>query len=347
MQYIDLRSDTVTQPTQAMREAMAAAPVGDDVFRDDPTLNELEAYAAERLGKPAALFVTSGMQGNACALLAHTRRGDCVVIDPHAHIAAHEAGSYAQLAGVSLRFPRSVHGVMDEASVRACLTDDRDVQVAPATLVVIENAHSAGTVVPVDNMRAIYQAAHEAGAAVHLDGARLFNAAAALGMQDVRALTQYCDTVMCCLSKGLCAPVGSILAGPEDVIWRARRARRILGGGLRQGGVLAAAGLIALRDMAARLQEDHENARFLAGQLDGAAGVQVLRDRLDIDMVFFTADWDADKAARYPAWMLEHGVKVTGCMGGEYRMVCHHDITRADCAQAAQLVHAFASEAVT
>lgn len=344
MQYIDLRSDTVTQPTQAMRDAMATAVVGDDVFEDDPTLKELEAYAAERLGKEAALFVTSGMQGNACALMAHTRRGDCVIIDPHSHIAEHEAGSYGQLAGVSLRYPQTVNGTMEPTSVRACLTDDSDVQVAPATLVVVENAHSSGAVVSLDNMREIYQIAHEKGASVHLDGARLFNAATALGIADARELTQYCDTVMCCLSKGLCAPVGSVLAGPKDLIWRARRARRILGGGMRQGGFLAAAGLVALRYMTGRLQEDHDNAKFLASALDSIDGVQVFHDRLDIDMVFFTTDWDEEKAARYPAYMLEHGAKVTGCMGGEYRMVCHHGITRADCEQTAALVRAFAAE---
>lgn len=344
MRYIDLRSDTVTQPTQAMRDAMATAVVGDDVFDDDPTLHELEAYAAERLGKEAAVFVTSGMQGNACALLAHTRRGDCIIIDPHSHIADHEAGSYAQLSGVSLRFPQSVNGTMDPDSVRTCLTDDSDVQVAPATLVVVENAHSSGAVVSLDNMRDIYQIAHENGVAVHLDGARLFNAAAALGVSDVRELTQYCDTVMCCLSKGLCTPVGSILAGPKALIWRARRARRILGGGMRQAGFLAAAGLVALRDMTGRVKEDHENAAHLGALLDAIDGVHVLRDRLDIDMVFFATDWNTDKAARYPAWMLEHGIKVTGCMGGEYRMVCHHDISRADCEQTAQLVGAFAAE---
>lgn len=344
MQYIDLRSDTVTQPTQAMRDAMANAVVGDDVFGDDPTLQDLEAYAAERLGKEAALFVTSGMQGNACALLAHTRRGDCVVIDPHSHIAEHEAGSYGQLAGVSLRFPKSTDGTMDPASVRACLTDDSDLQVAPATLVVMENAHSSGAVVPLENMRAVCETAHAAGAAVHLDGARLFNAAAALDISDVRELTQYCDTVMCCLSKGLCAPVGSVLAGPKDLIWRARRARRILGGGMRQGGFLAAAGLVALRDMPARIPEDHENAKHLGSLLSAIDGVHVFADRIQIDMVFFTADWDAGKAARYPAWMLEHGVKVTGCMGGEYRMVCHYGVSRADCEATAALVRQFAAE---
>lgn len=344
MQFIDLRSDTVTQPTQAMRDAMCRAVVGDDVFEDDPTVKELEAYAAQRLGKEAALFVTSGMQGNTCALLAHTRRGDCVVIAPTAHIAAHEAGSYGQLAGVSLRFPESVNGVMDPASVRACLTDDSDVQVAPAGLVVMENAHSTGSVLPLDNMRAVFEIAHTQGVPVHLDGARLFNAAAALGIADVRELTQYCDTVMCCLSKGLCAPVGSILAGPKDVIWRARRARRILGGGLRQVGFLAAAGMVALRDMIGRLSEDHENAKYLGELLSAVDGVHVFAERTQIDMVFFTTDWDAEKASRYPAWMLGRGIKVTGCMDGEYRMVCHHDITRAACQTAAEAIRAFAAE---
>ena len=344
MQFIDLRSDTVTQPTQAMRDAMCRAVVGDDVFEDDPTVKELEAYAAQRLGKEAALFVTSGMQGNTCALLAHTRRGDCVVIAPTAHIAAHEAGSYGQLAGVSLRFPESVNGVMDPASVRACLTDDSDVQVAPAGLVVMENAHSTGSVLPLDNMRAVFEIAHTQGIPVHLDGARLFNAAAALGIADVRELTQYCDTVRCCLSKGLCAPVGSILAGPKDVIWRARRARRILGGGLRQVGFLAAAGMVALRDMTGRLSEDHENAKYLGELLSAVDGVHVFAERTQIDMVFFTTDWDAEKVSRYPAWMLGRGIKVTGCMDGEYRMVCHHDITRAACQTAAEAIRAFAAE---
>ena len=344
MQFIDLRSDTVTQPTQAMRDAMCRAVVGDDVFEDDPTAKELEAYAAQRLGKEAALFVTSGMQGNTCALLAHTRRGDCVVIAPTAHIAAHEAGSYGQLAGVSLRFPESVNGVMDPASVRACLTDDSDVQVAPAGLVVRENAHSTGSVLPLDNMRAVFEIAHTQGVPVHLDGARLFNAAAALGIADGRELTQYCDTVMCCLSKGLCAPVGSILAGPKDVIWRARRARRILGGGLRQVGFLAAAGMVALRDMTGRLSEDHENAKYLGELLSAVDGVHVFAERTQIDMVFFTTDWDAEKASRYPAWMLGRGIQVTGCMDGEYRMVCHHDITRAACQTAAEAIRAFAAE---
>lgn len=330
MRYIDLRSDTVTQPTQAMRDAMAKAVVGDDVFEDDPTLHELETYAAERLGKEAAVFITSGMQGNACALMAHTRRGDCVIIDPHSHIADHEAGSYAQLSGVSMRYPQSVNGTMDPDSVRACLTDDSDVQVAPATLVVVENAHSSGAVVPLDNMRQIYEIAHEKGVSVHLDGARLFNAAAALGVSDVRELTQYCDTVMCCLSKGLCAPVGSMLVGSREYIERARRNRKMLGGGMRQCGFLAAAGLIALEVMTKRLQEDHDNAKYMAQRLQQMPGVSLDMSSVEINMVFFKLDAPQQVIDTLPEKMLEQGVKINGIEDGEFRFVTTNDTSRED-----------------
>lgn len=345
MQYIDLRSDTVTQPTQAMRDAMYSAVVGDDVFDDDPTVKDLEQCAADLFGKEAALFVTSGTQGNACALMAQTRRGDCVVIDPGAHIASHEAGSYAQLSGVSLRFPRSQNGVMEPDSVRACITDDSDLQMARTGLVVVENAHSSGSVVPLENMKAVYEIAREMGVPLHLDGARLFNAVAALGAPNAKSLTQYCDTVMCCLSKGLCAPVGSVLAGPADVILRAKKVRKLLGGGLRQVGFLAAAGKLALTEMAGRVGDDHANAAYLGSLLRAISGVEVFTERIQINMVFFRTHWNADKAARYPAWMREHGAKVTGCMDGEYRMVAHHDITRADCERAAELVREFCAQA--
>ncbi|MCQ5129373.1 threonine aldolase family protein [Butyricicoccus faecihominis] len=344
MREIDLRSDTVTLPTQSMRDAMVHAAVGDDVFDDDPTVKELEEYAAGLFGKEAALFVTSGTQGNACALMAQTRRGDCVVLAPTSHIAAHEAGSYAQLAGVSPRFPESANGVMDPASLRACLTDDSDLQIARAGLVVLENAHSTGTVVPLDNMRAVYETANEKGVPVHLDGARLYNAAAYLGITDARELTRYCDTVMCCLSKGLCAPVGSILAGPRETILRAKKVRKLLGGGMRQAGFLAAAGKLALSEMAHRLHEDHENAHYLGELLAAIPGVSVFHERIQTDMVFFSADWNAEKAARYPAFMLSQNIKVTGLMDGEYRMVTHYGVTAEDIGAVAAAVRAFASE---
>ena len=345
MKWIDLRSDTVTQPTQAMRDAMVSAVVGDDVFDDDPTIKELERYAAELLGKEAALFVTSGTQGNACAVMSQTRRGDCIIIAPQSHISDHEAGSYALLAGVSLRHPQSVDGVMDPDSVRECLTDEwGDIQTAPAGLVVLENAHSTGNVLPLENMQEIYAIAHARGVPVHLDGARLFNAKEALGLADVRELTACCDTVNVCLSKGLCAPVGSVLAGPAATIARAKRVRKLLGGGMRQAGFLAAAGMLALTEMTGRVGEDHENARYLAGLLEEIEGVHVKFDRLKINMVFFTADWDDDKIDRFPAAMLDAGIKITGLHDGEFRFVTNHDVTRADCDTVAAAVRAFCAE---
>ena len=343
MQYIDLRSDTVTLPTQAMRDAMYHAVVGDDVFDDDPTVKELESYAAQLFGKEAALFVTSGTQGNACAILSQTRRGDCIVIAPMSHIADHEAGSYAQLAGVSLRFPNAVDGIMDPESVRRCITyEDGDIQTAPTGLVVMENAHSTGNVLPLENMQAVYKVAHEAGIPVHLDGARLFNAATALGIEDVKELTSCCDTVNVCLSKGLCAPIGSILAGPASTIARAKRARKLLGGGTRQVGFLAAAGMLALTEMTGRIGEDHENARYLAQLLDAIPGVHVKFDRLKIDMVFFTVDWTQEKIDRFPAAMLKQGIKITGISEGEFRFVTHYGIEAAHCEQVAAAVRSFA-----
>ena len=344
MKWIDLRSDTVTQPTQAMREAMYHAVVGDDVFDDDPTVHELEQYAAELLGKEAALFVTSGTQGNACAVMSQTRRGDCVLIAPMSHISDHEAGSYAQLAGVSLRFPKATNGVMEPASVRACITDGQDILVAPTGLIVLENAHSTGTVLPLENMQEIYAIAQEHHIPVHLDGARLFNAKEALGIDDVKLLTACCDTVNVCLSKGLCAPVGSILAGSAETIARAKRVRKILGGGLRQVGFLAAAGMIALREMTGRVGEDHENARYLAEQLEQIAGIQVKFDRLHINMIFFTADWSAEKKACFPAAMRDAGIKTTGLSDGEFRLVTNHDVSRADCDKTATAIRAFAAQ---
>lgn len=341
-EWIDLRSDTVTLPTQAMRDAMYNAVVGDDVFDDDPTVKELEAYAAQLLGKEAALFVTSGTQGNACAVMSQTRRGDCIVIAPYSHISDHEAGSYAQLAGVSLRHPKSVDGVMDPQSVKECITYEAgDIQVAPTGLVVLENAHSSGNVLPLENMQAVYQVAHEAGVPVHLDGARLFNAVTALGVSDVKELTACCDTVNLCLSKGLCAPIGSILAGPAATIARAKRVRKLLGGGTRQVGFLAAAGMLALTEMTGRIHEDHENARYLADLLSKIPGVHVKFDRLKIDMIFFTVDWTDEQCRRFPQYMLEHGCKITGLCDGEFRFVTHYGIEPSHCDRVAAAVRDF------
>lgn len=330
MRYADFRSDTVTQPTQAMREAMFRAEVGDDVYCDDPTVNRLEALAAETLGKEAALFVSSGTLGNELAVMTHTRRGDAVIMGAGCHIAAHEAGGYALLSAVSPCYVRDHCGVLDPEAVAAAIIDDSELQMARTGLVCVENALSNGCAAPADNLKAICKIAREKGVPVHLDGARLFNAAIANGCE-AREMAQYCDSVMCCLSKGLCAPVGSVLAGTKAFVARARKNRKLLGGGMRQAGFLAAAGILALTEMTGRLREDHENARFLARRLAELPGVTVAVDRLQINMVFFTVDWDAAFVKALPERLLEQGFKICGMENGELRFVTNRDTTREDC----------------
>lgn len=329
MRFIDLRSDTVTQPTPAMREAMYKAVLGDDVFDDDPTVKELESLAAALWGKEAALFVTSGTQGNAVAVMAHTRRGDALLMGKGCHIADHEAGSYAMLAGVSPCFAEDENGVLRPDRVRALLHDDSELQVARTGLVCLENSLSNGCVAPVSNLLEIYDIARERGVPVHLDGARLYNAAAALGVP-IRDLTKSCDSVTCCLSKGLCAPVGSVVAGSRDFIARAKKIRKALGGGMRQAGVLAAAGIIALTDMTQRLQEDHENAKYLASKIKAFPGIQLDEALVETNMIFFTTTLSQPQIQRFIAGMLERGIKIltAGCV---FRYVTHHDVTRQDC----------------
>ena len=274
MKTIDLRSDTVSHPTPAMREAMARAEVGDDVYHDDPTVNQLEADAAALLGKEAAVFVTSGTQGNLCALLAHCNRGESIIIGDTSHIFRYEQGGMAQLGGI---LPHTVP-VQPDGTLRLCDLESAinpDDEHKPVTrLVALENTHNMAGGMP---LTAEYTA-HVADFArrnqllFHIDGARIFNAAAALGV-DVKALTEGADSVTFCLSKGLCAPVGSVLVGGRDFIRRARRARKVLGGSLRQAGILAAAGLVALHTMRGRLSDDHDNAHLLAEGLSELPGV--------------------------------------------------------------------------
>ena len=276
MQTIDLRSDTVSHPTAAMREAMAKAVVGDDVFHDDPTVNQLEADAAAMLGKEAAVFVTSGTQGNLCALLAHCQRGESIIIGDTSHIFVNEQGGMAQIGGL---IPHTAP-VQADATMRI---DDLENAVNPddehkpvTRLVSLENTHNMAGGVPIsaDYTAAVGEFARRNGLILHIDGARIFNAAAAYGV-DVKALVADADSVTFCLSKGLCAPVGSVLVGGRDFIRRARRARKALGGSLRQAGVLAAAGLIALHDMTDRLIEDHQNAQLLAEGLSEIPGLRI------------------------------------------------------------------------
>lgn len=333
MRWIDVRSDTVTHPTPAMRDAMARAEVGDDVYGDDPTVIELESRVAARLGKEAALFVPSGTFGNQLALFTHCRRGDEVVLGDDCHIVWHEGGAAAVIAGVNLRTVASEQGVLDPAAVAARLRCTDDIHEPKTGLVCLENAHSNGRVIPLDNMAAIAAHAHALGVPVHLDGARLFNAATTLGVE-AKQVAAHADSVMICLSKGLAAPVGSMLAGSRDFITAARRKRKLMGGGLRQVGILAAAGLIALDSMTQRLDQDHANARRLAARLDALPGISVMRGQLDINMVWCRLAPEVDTVALMAA-LTAHGIRANPPEHGMMRFVTHWQITEEDVAKLA------------
>ncbi|MDD3193382.1 MAG: low-specificity L-threonine aldolase [Oscillospiraceae bacterium] len=322
MQWIDLRSDTVTQPTDEMRAAMAAAPVGDDVYGDDPTVRELEALAAKTMGKQAAMFVPSGTMGNQVSIMTHTRRGDEVICSENAHIVLHEVGATAVLSGVCLRTIKTEDDQLTAETVERAIRPE-DIHMPHTGLVEMENALSNGTVMPLEKMKEVYETAHRHGLPVHLDGARIFNAAAALGVE-AKEIAQYGDSVMFCLSKGLCAPVGSMVCGSEEFIARARKNRKILGGGMRQCGILAAAGIIAIEKMAKRVTEDHENARYFAQKLAALPGITVDRDAVQISMIFFTIDKGGFDHETFPAAMKEKGILVNGIEDGKYRFVTHY-----------------------
>ncbi len=328
MGYIDLRSDTVTRPTSAMREAMYKAEVGDDVYRDDPTVNELEREAARILGKEEALFVPSGTMGNQLGIMAQTRRGDEIIAGADCHIVMHEVGAAAVLSGVSIRQLTYPNAIPVPELIEAHIRPD-DIHEPPTALICLENALANGRVVPLGVMKEVRRVADKYNLPVHLDGARVFNTATALGV-DVREITQYANTVSCCLSKGLCAPVGSVLAGSGAVVERARKYRKMLGGGMRQAGILAAAALIAIREMPKRLHEDHDNTKHIAKRLDELPGVTVDVDAVEINMVFFHVDRPREVIDALPGKMLEQGILVNPEELGYFRFVTHCGIDRAD-----------------
>lgn len=324
MKIIDIRSDTVTKPTKEMRMAMHNAEVGDDVCGDDPTVNELERIAAEMTGKEASLFVPSGTFGNQLALFTHCERGNEVILDNSCHIVEHEAGASSIIAGVQLRTVECPEGILSADAIDERIRKTLDQHFPKTGLICIENAHSSGRVIHPDKMKVVYNKANEYKIPVHMDGARLFNAAITLGVKATE-LTQYCDSVMFCLSKGLCAPVGSILAGSEEFIKKARLKRKIMGGGMRQAGVIAAPGIIALTDMVQRLGEDHQNAKTLASMLDSINGVNVFKNMLDINMVFFTLDIKTgdNNIVKYFA---DNNIKVYPPENGVFRFVTNNDV---------------------
>lgn len=332
MGYIDLRSDTVTRPTPEMREAMYRAEVGDDVYRDDPTINELEQEAARILGKEAALFVTSGTMGNQLALLTQTNRGDEVIVGADCHIVMHEVGAAAVLSGVTLRQLTYPDSIPVPEQIEAYIRPD-DIHEPQTALICVENALANGRVIPLDVMQKVGAIARAHNMPVHLDGARVFNAAVALGV-DVREITRHVDTVSCCLSKGLCAPVGSVFAGSLEKVERARKYRKMLGGGMRQAGILAAAAILAIREMPNRLLEDHENAKYMAKRLAELPGVSVDLNSVQINMVFFGVKRERAAIDALPERMLEKGILINAEELGHLRFVTHYGITKKDVDQA-------------
>lgn len=331
---IDLRSDTVTQPTAAMRQAMANAEVGDDVYGDDPTVNALQNEAARLAGKEAALFLPSGTQANLVALLSHCQRGDEYLVGQQAHNYKYEAGGAAVLGGIQ---PQPIEadddGTLPLDKVAAAIKPD-DIHFARSRLFSLENTIS-GKVLPLAYLEQAWQFSRERRLALHIDGARIFNAAVALNVP-LNKIVQYCDTFTICLSKGLGAPVGSLLCGNAEFIQRANRWRKMTGGGLRQAGILAAAGRYALEHHVARLQEDHDNARWLEQQLRDI-GLTIADAGAQTNMLYIRQS--AEQAAQLGPWMRERGVLIGS--GPLTRLVTHLDVSRRDLQQVVELWREF------
>jgi threonine aldolase len=331
---IDLRSDTVTRPTAAMRRAMAEAEVGDDVYREDPTVNRLEKRGAEIMGKEAGLFVPTGTMGNTIAVKMHTEHGQEVICEARAHLLDWELSMLAWFSGCLIRSIATKNGILHWKDIEAAIRPT-SAHCAPTALVEIENTHNmaGGAVYPMDILEDICANAHNRGLKVHLDGARIFNAACYLN-RPVRDLAGPADSVMFCLSKGLGAPVGSMLVGTAQAIDRARGYRKRLGGGMRQAGVLAAAGLIALEEMPHRLGEDHSNARFLAGELAKLPGIQIDPARVQTNIVIFDIAATGFLTTELTAALKSRGVLMNGINPRQMRAVTHFDVSRERCATA-------------
>jgi threonine aldolase len=334
---IDLRSDTVTRPTPAMRQAMAAAEVGDDVYGEDPTVNRLEKEAAAVFGREAAIFVPTGTMGNQIAIRLHTEHGQEVICESRSHVLDWEMAMMASFAGCQARTVEGVRGVLTWEKIRRAI-GPKIYYRQPTGLVCLENTHNmaGGTVTSLEVLKEVWRGAKEAGLPVHLDGARVFNAATALGLS-VAELTAGFDTVMFCLSKGLGAPVGSVLVGSAKAIERARVFRKALGGGMRQAGVIAAAGLIALSEMTKRLAEDHANARLLAESVANEAGAEIDLDAVETNIVIFSLRGEGDASA-FCAALKRKGVLASAIGPHSVRFVTHYDVSRANCQEAAGIV---------
>lgn len=335
---IDLRSDTVTKPTDAMRRAMAAAEVGDDVYGEDPTVNLLEKRAVEILGKEAALFVPTGTMGNTIAVKLHTEPGHEVICDDRSHVLDWELAMTAWFSGCLVRAVATANGVMSWTQIDAMIKPHNGF-IAPTALVILEHPHNmgGGTLYDLASIDEICDRAHARGLKVHIDGARIFNASIASG-HSVARIAEKADTVMFCLSKGLCAPVGSMLAGASNAMARGRLLRKRLGGAMRQSGVLAAAGLIALEEMPARLHEDHANAKWIAERLAKMPGIAIDPEKVRTNIVVYDFARTGLTFAELSALLKSRGVLTSTAGGARARLVTHLNVSRQDCEAALQVI---------
>lgn len=337
-EYIDLRSDTVTRPTPAMRQAIFEAEVGDDVYGEDPTVNRLEQVAAEMAGKEAAVYVPTGTMGNQTAIKTHTRHGQEIIVHERSHIVLYEMGGPAQISGCITRTVPAEDGILTWDKVEPLVRPAGN-HFQGTGLISVENTHNmaGGRVYPQHVLDEICDQAHERGVKVHMDGARVFNAAAYLG-RPVREIAAKADSVMFCLSKGLGAPVGSMLAGSADFIERARLVRRLLGGSMRQAGILAAAGLVALDTSPAGLGADHENAKFLASKLAEMPGIVADPSVVETNIVILEVSGTGMTGKQVSAQLKERGVLANPISEFRMRMLTHFDVTRQQCQQAMEIL---------
>jgi len=347
MKVIDLRSDTVTLPTPAMREAMYRAELGDDVYGEDPTVNRLEEMSAERMGKEAALFVVSGTMGNLVSMLTHCGRGDEVIMGDQAHSFRYEQGGISALGGVQVHTVSNLpNGMLDPVDVENAIRAD-NIHFPRTRLICLENTHNrcGGRVLSPIQMATIKQVAERHNLVVHLDGARIFNASVALGIA-AKEIAAQADSVQFCFSKGLSAPIGSAICGTSDFIQEARRNRKVLGGGMRQAGVIAAAAIVALEQMVDRLAEDHQNARILAEGLAETRGFAIDLESVESNLVYFEVNDPSIDPDRLVKALAAEGVRLNPADGTRFRAVTHYGIERKDIEAALATLRRVAREMV-
>jgi threonine aldolase len=343
-ELIDLRSDTVTLPTEEMLEAIRHAELGDDVFGEDPTVNRLEEMAAEKMGKEAALLVPSGTQANLASLMSNTKRGDAVILEAESHIYWYEVGGLSAIGGL---FPLPIRGhlgVLDPEDIQAAIRP-KDIHFPDTTLICIENTHNraGGTIITPNQIRAISDVAQAYRLKLYMDGARVFNAVVAMGV-DVKEFTEHVDNLMFCLSKGLSCPVGSIIVGSQDFVDRTRKIRKVLGGGMRQAGVIAAPGIVALEKMIPRLREDHRNARLLAEELARTDGLSVDLKAVQTNMVHLKISALGVASDVFVSRLKEKGVLALTMGRAKVRLVTHRGIEKQHVRKALDTIRSVAQE---